>query len=355
MSNITQRTDNAKIWTATELLSHDFPPIPWIVPGFVTSGLSLLAGSPKVGKSWLALGMSYAVACGGAVLGTVRVEQSEALYLSLEDTPRRIQSRLQAIGATATDNLHVVTGWRTGTEGIADLRHILEARPGISLVIVDTWGRFWPVRDGNDYAEVTLAASQIKALADEMDAAIILVHHNKKGAHEDFVDGVLGSTGLAAAADTTLSITRGRGNRGAVLNVTGRDVEEESYALNFDKDVMTWTLEGTTGEIQESNARQEIYNLIRDEGSATPKHIAEALGKNGSTTRNLLRRMVADGALTSMSGHYAIAQSPRTPIDDIDNATPKDEIEGPKVASSTLSTVSQREIDEEVFSEIGIF
>ena len=75
----------------------DFPEPRWIVPGIVPEGTTILAGKPKMGKSWLALGTSVAVAAGGVALGTKRVERGAVLYLALEDNPRRLQSRLKKL------------------------------------------------------------------------------------------------------------------------------------------------------------------------------------------------------------------------------------------------------------------
>ena len=82
-------------WTASDLMAHEFPDPRWAVPVLVAEGLNLLVGSPKLGKSWLCLGL--AVASGGVALGKVRVEQGAVLYAALEDTPRRLQGRLRAV------------------------------------------------------------------------------------------------------------------------------------------------------------------------------------------------------------------------------------------------------------------
>src|SRR6476659_8073847 len=62
-------------WTATDLLAHDSPEPRWAVPGIICEGVTLLAGQPKVGKSWLALNLAVAVAAGGKALGRIDVDQ----------------------------------------------------------------------------------------------------------------------------------------------------------------------------------------------------------------------------------------------------------------------------------------
>jgi hypothetical protein len=100
-------------WTARDLLQHDFPEPRYAVPGVLAEGLNLLAGAPKLGKSWFALNVAAAVAYGGMALDKITVERGEALYLALEDPPRRLQRRLRLIlgGDSAPEGLFFETVW----------------------------------------------------------------------------------------------------------------------------------------------------------------------------------------------------------------------------------------------------
>ncbi len=68
-------------WTAADLMATQFPPPRWAVPGLVSEGVNLLVSQPKVGKSWLALNLSVAVASGGKAMGKISVERGDVLYL----------------------------------------------------------------------------------------------------------------------------------------------------------------------------------------------------------------------------------------------------------------------------------
>ncbi len=83
--------------SAADLLRKELPPVRYVVPGYIAEGLTVLAGRPKLGKSWLALDLAVAVATGGAALGSIRVEQGDVLYLALEDNERRLQKRLMQL------------------------------------------------------------------------------------------------------------------------------------------------------------------------------------------------------------------------------------------------------------------
>src|SRR5215217_8368001 len=108
--------------TAAELMAKEFEPTRWVVPDVLPEGVTVLAGKPKKGKSWMALGMCEAVAAGGVALGTRRVEQGDTLYLALEDNKKRLKKRLQKVlnGATAPDNMHLHTEWPRLDEGGAE-------------------------------------------------------------------------------------------------------------------------------------------------------------------------------------------------------------------------------------------
>jgi hypothetical protein len=80
----------AAAWTADRLMAATFPEPRWAVPGILLEGVSLLAGPPKVGKSWLSLGLGVGIAAGWTVLGEITVQAGPVLYLALEDTLRRL-------------------------------------------------------------------------------------------------------------------------------------------------------------------------------------------------------------------------------------------------------------------------
>ena len=101
-----------KTITAEALEDKDFPELRWAVPGLLTEGLTILAGRPKKGKSWMGLGFAVAIASGGIALGKIKVEKGDVLYLALEDNERRLKSRLAKIkveGSRLPAHLHLVT------------------------------------------------------------------------------------------------------------------------------------------------------------------------------------------------------------------------------------------------------
>jgi hypothetical protein len=106
-------------WSASDLLGATFDDPRFAVDGLIPEGLTFMCGAPKLGKSWLALGLALAVASGGKALGSVPVERGEALYLALEDSPRRLQTRLRMLlpDELAPAGLRLETEWPRLDEG----------------------------------------------------------------------------------------------------------------------------------------------------------------------------------------------------------------------------------------------
>lgn len=90
------------------LMEKDLPRKKFIINSLLTSGLSIIAGSPKVGKSWLVLDWCVRIAKGEDVWN-LHTNSGTTLYLSLEDDESRLQDRLTAITDEVPSNVHFVT------------------------------------------------------------------------------------------------------------------------------------------------------------------------------------------------------------------------------------------------------
>lgn len=314
VTGVTPPTGRRTSWTAAELMAMDFPEPRWAVPGVIAEGVTLLAGPPKIGKSWLALGTGLAVASGGMALSAVKVEPGDVLYLALEDTPRRLQRRLAVMLGSdpAPDSLTLATACPPLPDGGAErIAAWLDQHPGTRLVIIDVLARIRGTAPAgtsaydSDYQAVVRA----KDIADQHGVAVVLVHHVRKAEADDFLDTVSGTNGLTGAADQVLVLKRSRGKADAVLHLTGRDVEEAEHALKFTAAIGTWELlEGSALEHTLSGTRAAIYGWLQANGSATPKQLADALGLEWATVRQTCGRMIDAGQLdTDGNGLYYLS------------------------------------------------
>ena len=305
-----------KIFTAVDLMNHTFPEPRWVVPGFLPEGLTLFAGPPKIGKSWLALSLCVGTASGGHALGKIPVERGEALYLALEDTPRRLQSRLGMMlnGEPAPEGLHLATQWqRLDNGGLEQLENWLLGSPKCRLIIIDTLQRLRPPQQTGRslYAEDYESLVYLKSLADQCRIAMLVVHHLRKGSSDDPLEEVSGTTGLTGAADTVWTLRRDRGCMDATLFSTGRDIDESETALRFDKSLGLWTLLGNAEEYRMTHERHQVIEVLRQVGEPMrPKEIAEALGKTPGSVRILLTRLIDEGSIKKTGyGRYAITSN----------------------------------------------
>jgi hypothetical protein len=263
--------NEADIKTAGELLTAEYPPIKWIFPGLIGEGLTMLNGAPKIGKSWFVLGAALAASQGGAFLGEYKApEKIETLYISLEDTERRLADRLRKLKAeSGNDKLRITTAWKDGTMG---LDNYLAENTETGLVIIDTLGRFIGpgLDDMNDYAATVNAISRIKKIADSRGTAVLIVHHARKGGNSekdkgDWMDAALGSAGIAGSADASIFITKPRPKDGEAaapeLWATGRDAGDIHHVLKFDADC-GWIIKvppkQMTPEEREAEFRKEM-------------------------------------------------------------------------------------------------
>jgi RecA-family ATPase len=86
--------------TAAEFLALDLPPRALILdPWLPTQGLAMMHSARGIGKTHLALGIAYAVANGGRLLGWSAPSPRRVLYLDGEMPAAAMQRRLAAIVA----------------------------------------------------------------------------------------------------------------------------------------------------------------------------------------------------------------------------------------------------------------
>ena len=90
---------------AETLLSMPMSKTMFIVDGLISQGVNVISGASKIGKSWLMLWLGLQVAQGNSIWGLPTL-QCDVLYLSLEDTQRRIKDRLYNLTDSAPDNLY---------------------------------------------------------------------------------------------------------------------------------------------------------------------------------------------------------------------------------------------------------
>lgn len=294
-----------------------FPPLAYAVAGIFPEGCGLIAGPPKVGKSFLLMGTGLACARGGEALGGVPTGPARpVLYLALEDGDRRVQDRARRLldGEPIPANFHYVTkmspldaepfiSWWLG-------EHVTETEKPV--VVVDTLALVsGPARGGEaPYDRDYRIIGKFKRVSEAFPGVTLLIaHHTRKMQAADFMDAVSGTNGIAGAADFVGVLFRGRTETSAVLSMSGKDIPEAEYALTL-TGVGRWSLAGSDLEEAAKNAAEvrataglgdrsaavAEYVVQHPEG-VTPKDVEKALSMPNKAAADALGRLLDQGRI----------------------------------------------------------
>ena len=267
-------TQHTQPITAESIFYKIFEPQPMIVEGLISKGLTVLGGSPKIGKSWLALDLAISVANGVPFLGK-SVQKTGVLYYCLEDTYLRVRNRMHELVDEPPDNLYVSTSSeRIGSGFTRDIVSFLRDHRDIDLIIVDTLQKIRGADDGSgsgsyskDYDEI----SKLKEIADLNNKSIIAIHHlRQKPDLNDPFNEITGTNGITGVSDTNIVLKRREGSTTAEMYVRGRDVEERKLILEFVD--LRWHMleEKSAAEIEKEKIPEVLYKVadfIKQEGS----------------------------------------------------------------------------------------
>ena len=187
------------------------------------------------------------------------------LYLCLEDTFNRIQSRLFEITDTAPGNLHfAVMADQIGAGLQQQIEDFLKQEPGTRLIVIDTLQRVRGMDvSSNAYANDYRDICELKQIADRHRLAIILVHHLRKHSDKDPFMMVSGTTGLTGGVDTTYVLEKGeRSDYLAKLYVTGRDVEYMELTLQFENFIWECISFETAEDVRKRETPDFIFRVV---------------------------------------------------------------------------------------------
>lgn len=308
----------SKFVTAEQLSMRTFPPTDFLVEGLIPKGLVLLAGEPKVGKSWLALDIAASIARGVGCFGERPCPAGDVLYLALEDTDARLHGRLsRMLGSTGwPTRLSLTTEWprldQGGSEAMIDWAKGVE-RP--RAIIIDVFERVRSAVSRSSYQGAYEELSRLRSIANTAQIGIILVHHLAKGSGSgDPHQRILGTVGVLGAVDTSLVLVRGQAT--TRLLARGRDIEEVDEFMTFDRQAMTWRPALDQIPISLHPERERIIRFIVARGKpVTPAEIATELNVKAATARTMLRRMDKAGEILRTGyGNYIVPG--QTPAND---------------------------------------
>lgn len=292
------------------------------------SGVTVLAGRPKIGKSYLALNLAIAVATGGIFISYFKLDHpGTVLYLALEDHASRMRGRIRALmgdGNASPSNLWLDFMAPTLEEG----RLIEEIEEWISvhnieqlrLVVVDIYGMVQSKRGRKDdiYEHEYGDLRQLNRLATKYNMHILLVTHLNKSYSivEDVADAVMGSTAITGAVSGIWVMSnRGEERCDAELFFKGKDIPRWSCGLqqiNLDGH-MDWRALGDIESVIQGDVKIEILTVLYewDGKPPTQTELRDSLSakiEKGNFSR-MLKKMRADGLIRVDRSRYHLTQA----------------------------------------------
>lgn len=267
----------------TELYQTAFRSRPPIIDGLLYAGAYILAGAPKIGKSFLVAQIAYHVST-GRKLWDFDVHQGTVLYLALEDDYQRIQSRMfMMYGVNDTPNLHFATAAGKIGNGLDEqLENFMREHPDTKLIIIDTMQKIRELGgESYSYASDYEIIGRLKQFADKYCICVLTVHHTRKQPAGDSFEMISGTTGLLGCADGSLLMQKKKRTAlEATIDVVGRDQQDQILYLKKDPETQIWNLERMENELHKEPpdaVLETVAKLVKESWCGSPTELAMLL------------------------------------------------------------------------------
>ena len=281
----------------TELYQTPYKSRPPIIDGLLYGGAYILAGAPKIGKSFLVAQIAYHIST-GKKLWEYEVHQGTVLYLALEDDYQRIQSRMfMMYGVEDSSNLYFATAANKIGNGLDEqLEFFISEHPDTKLIIIDTMQKIREVGgEAYSYASDYEIIGRLKQFADKHCICVLIVHHTRKQPAGDTFEMISGTTGLLGCADGSLLMQKKKRTAlEATIDVVGRDQQDQILYLSKDPNTQIWNLDKTETELHREppdptlEAVSRLVTSEQPEWTGSPSELAEVL--NTGMAANVLTK-----------------------------------------------------------------
>lgn len=312
-----------------DLLRNPPPPPDWAWDGYIERGTpAVLHGDGGLGKSLIGMGLCRRYTLGKEWMGR-GTKGGTALYLDGENSLREIARRLYAFEVRPGEKL--IHYGRVEMPILLDpiageelLTSLIEDT-GADLVVLDSQRALWGA-DENETTNVRPMYAMLARVAERLNTAILLIHHDNKG-------GVYsGSTDVNAATISRLHLERKSKNRKDRKRVlwhekSRSDTELDEVTFSIDKTPdgrFTFQIhdsddDGTEApmpSIKRDTTRERILSLLADRVPRSRPEVARELGFDVSsqTLRRAWADLTEDGTLGSSDGrNWGLAEGLSTP------------------------------------------
>lgn len=293
---IQRMQDPAYLHTVTldELMEQVFQGKSAVVENLLYTGAYILAGAPKIGKSFLVAQIAYHVSSGRPLWG-YQVRQGTVLYLALEDDEGRLQRRMyRMFGVEGANSLYFATNAKLIGSGLdGQLENFVQEHRDTRLIVIDTLQKVREtVNDTYSYSSDYDVIGKLKQFADKHDVCILIVHHTRKQPAGDSFEMISGTTGLLGCADGALLMQKEKRTDGkATLDIVGRDQPDQRLYLTKDQEHLVWELERAENELWKQppdpvlEAVSKIVSAENPDWEGSPTELAETLQTDMAVNR----------------------------------------------------------------------
>lgn len=299
---------------AADLMDMDLADPVYLCRPWLSEGVTLVVGRPKLGKTTL-LRQIVAAANTAGEFFTASCAAADVLFLSLEEGERLMRSKLRAMGLTSQHfrGVRIDFEWPQGAAGVRKLREWLAPRKPdsarIPVVVIDSLSRFRvpPPDKGNAFMADYEALKGLADLAKEFPGLVVLVlHHTTKTTPDDPVAAISGTYGLTAAADNYLvMLKQGQQFR---LHVGGRLWAGDISDFELQREAGGWHLgdEWQFGEDSATPKQWQVLDMLKI-GAKTAAAIARAIGAEESAVRHMCATLARKGLIERVANGWGLS------------------------------------------------
>jgi hypothetical protein len=301
-------------------------PVQWLWPGRIAMGkLTLLAGDPGLGKSFLSLDMAARVSLGSAWPDNscACAPQGGVVLLTAEDgLADTVRPRLDAMGADVSrivaleavmGNDRMPVNLQRDLGALEDaIRQVADCR----LLVIDPVSEYLGKVDSHNNADVRMLLHPLAELAERHKVAVLCVTHLNKGSGTSALYRATGSMAFVAAARAAWLVAKDPRNSQRRLFVPAKNnlVEETlGMAFTIGDGVLRWEPDPVVIDADQAlepsaTESDDVTGWLRGtlaDGPVQAKELFEAAHDEGITAKQLRRAKTKLGVMSRKAGFGA--------------------------------------------------
>jgi len=301
-------------WQAFCELAAQADDAQWLVENLITrGGMHFITAPPGGGKSWIAVDLVRACNEGSMWMGCLPVTKCNILYINEEMGVGRFFQRFFKLSPGACENVHIMQKQMVkldNAEHMADIVQYVKDHD-ISIVILDTFVRVHGY-DENSNTDMAKLYDQMKGI-NESGAAIVALHHHKKGIHAGPVahEAMRGAGEIAAQADLVATVENKDGiytmKTTKQRHIGEEDFVEVSYKIVTREDgsiVLQPCVGGAEAE-REQQYIERVLNALDQNDKMSGNALAAVIGNNKQVALKFLDSMRDMGLIRKIDPDYA--------------------------------------------------